>query len=242
MNQIRIEQNLGELDKRDKMAKKIAVSEARVLEASWELLAQDGLEKFSMRKLADLIGIQAPSIYWYFKSKQLLFQAMANQVAREIMLNIHPQGDWKKQLHHYAVTMREQLRIYPCSAQLLMRTLPLESDYLQLLDQFLQPIELLPLTDKEKLNYIVCVINYVLCHELDEYERQQVAIGIGVEDEKLLEGWALKSFDQIPQEKVSIIHRMYTNGLFGEVGTDEMFESGLDILLRGIEQKVIASS
>lgn len=224
------------------MTKKITVSEARVLEASWELLSQDGLEKFSMRKLADLIGIQAPSIYWYFKSKQLLFQAMANQVAREIMSSIHPQGDWKEQLHHYAGTMREQLRIYPCSAQLLMRTLPLESDYLQLLDQFLQPIEPLPLTDKEKLNYVVCIINYVLCHELDEYERQQVAEGMGIEDEQLLEDWAIQAFDQIPQEKVSIIRRMYINGLFGEVGTDEMFESGLDILLRGIEQKVIANS
>ncbi|MFD1991181.1 TetR/AcrR family transcriptional regulator [Paenibacillus nicotianae] len=223
------------------MTKKIAVSEARVLEASWELLSQDGLEKFSMRKLADLIGIQAPSIYWYFKSKQLLFQAMANQVAKEIMLTIHPHGEWKEQLHHYAGTMREQLRIYPCSAQLLMRTLPLESDYLQLLDQFLQPIESLPLTDKEKLNYVLCIINYVLCHELDEYERQQVAVGIGVEDEQLLEDWAIQAFDQIPQEKVSIIRRMYINGLFGEVGTDEMFESGLDILLRGIEQKVIAN-
>jgi len=224
------------------MNKKLSVSEARVLEASWELLAQDGIEKFSMRKLANLIGIQAPSIYWYFKSKQLLFQALANQVAKDILLAIHPQGDWKEQLHDYAVTMRKQLQQYPCSAQLLMQTLPLERDYLQMINQFLQAIEPLPLSDKQKFNYIICVINYVLCHELDEYERRQVETELESETEQSLEQWALHVFEQVPAEKISIIHRMYTNGLFAEVGTDEMFVSGLDILLRGIEQKVIASS
>lgn len=220
------------------MSKKVAISETRVLEASWELLAQDGIEKFSMRKLADLLGIQAPSIYWYFKSKQLLFQALANQVAREILVAAHPQGDWKEQLYHYAVTMRDQLRTFPCSAQLLMRTLPLEKDYLQLIDHFLQSIEPLALTDKEKFNYVICVINYVLCHELDEYERQQVEVSFQKESDNSLEEWTFNVFDQLPEGESSIIHRMYNNGLFAEVGTDEMFDSGLHVFLSGIEQRI----
>lgn len=223
------------------MNKKLVVTEARVLEASWELLTQDGIEKFSMRKLAKLIGIQAPSIYWYFKSKQLLFQALANHVAKDVLLAMEPQGDWKEQLHHYAVTMRNQLKKYPCSAQLLMQTLPLENDYLQMIDQFLQALEPLSLTDKEKFNYIICIINYVLCHELDEYERQQVENELEDENQQSLEEWALRAFEQVPPEKVSIIRRMYTNGLFGEVGTDEMFEAGLDIFLSGIEQRIAAN-
>lgn len=91
------------------------------MEASGEV----GIEKFSMRRLADRLGIQAPSLYWYFKSKQNLYQRLANQVSKIILEEFHSEGDWKEQLTELAGTVRSVLSRYPCSTQLMMMTLPM---------------------------------------------------------------------------------------------------------------------
>lgn len=36
------------------------ISEEKILETSWELLGEGGIETFSMRRLANRLGIQAP--------------------------------------------------------------------------------------------------------------------------------------------------------------------------------------
>lgn len=65
------------------------ISEEKILETSWELLGEGGIETFSMRRLANRLGIQAPSLYWYFKSKQKLYQRLANQVSKMILEEFH---------------------------------------------------------------------------------------------------------------------------------------------------------
>ena len=82
------------------------ISEDKILEASWELLREEGIEKFSIRRLAVRLGIQAPSLYWYFKSKQDLYQRLANQVSKIILEEFHSEGDWKEQLTELAITVR----------------------------------------------------------------------------------------------------------------------------------------
>lgn len=69
------------------------ISEDKILETSWELLGEEGIEKLSMRRLADRLGIQAPSLYWYFKSKQHLYQRLANQVSKMILEEFHSEGN-----------------------------------------------------------------------------------------------------------------------------------------------------
>lgn len=93
------------------------ISEDKILEISWELLGEEGIEKFSMRRLADKLGIQAPSLYWYFKSKQTLYQRLANQISKIILDEFHTEGDWKEQMEGLAVTVRSVLSRYPCSTQ-----------------------------------------------------------------------------------------------------------------------------
>jgi len=104
------------------------ISEDTILGASWELLREEGIEKFTLRRLADRLGIQAPSLYWYFKSKQDLYQRLANQVSKIILEEFHSDGDWKEQLTGLATTVRSVLGRYPCSTQLMMMTLPHEPD------------------------------------------------------------------------------------------------------------------
>ncbi|MBE1445392.1 TetR/AcrR family transcriptional regulator C-terminal domain-containing protein [Paenibacillus sp. OAS669] len=39
-----------------------------------------------------------------------------------------------------------------------------------------------------------------------------------------------------PDSRFQTLHRMHENGMFHNVGSDDMFETGLNIIISGIEQ------
>jgi len=206
------------------------ISEEKIIEASWKLLASQGIEQFTMRSLATELNIQAPTIYWYFKNKQILFQALANEVARKIIRDLPVTGSWRERLQLSIQVIRQKLKEFPCSAQILVKSRP-ESDYLQLFDCMLQMIEPTPLSDKQKFSYVSYVFNFVVHYAIDEYEQRM--IHLTSEDE---------GDTEIKLSQFKLIDRMHEAGLFMLMGSDEMFESGVTLLLDGIEQRVSASS
>ncbi len=51
----------------------------KILEAMFHLVAKQGYEKTSMREIAETAGMQKPSLYYYFKSKEEIFlETIAN--------------------------------------------------------------------------------------------------------------------------------------------------------------------
>ena len=49
-----------------------------VVGAALRLLDRVGIEGLTVRKLAAELGVQAPALYWHFKSKQQLLDEMAS--------------------------------------------------------------------------------------------------------------------------------------------------------------------
>ncbi|WP_369293188.1 TetR/AcrR family transcriptional regulator C-terminal domain-containing protein [Clostridium boliviensis] len=66
------------------------------------------------------------------------------------------------------------MQTFPCSAQLLMQTMPSAPDYVSIYERMLFIIETLSLSDKDKFSSIACFMNYILAFELDAYERNKV--------------------------------------------------------------------
>ncbi len=58
------------------------------LEAALKLLDEVGVEKVTMRALATALGVQAPSLYYYYQSRQALLDAIAETIARSAMEDI----------------------------------------------------------------------------------------------------------------------------------------------------------
>ncbi|GIO62570.1 transcriptional regulator [Paenibacillus sp. SSG-1] len=216
------------------------ISEDRILEASWELLGEEGIEKFSMRRLADRLGIQAPSIYWYFKSKQNLYQRLANQVSKIILEEYHAEGDWKEQLKELAVTVRSVLGRYPCSTQLMMLTLPHEPDIIRFTNRMLLCVESTPLEQEQKMQVVLTLMNYIFNFVLDDYEHQRNVSAIVKEHgEGALPGEEMiRLLDSMSETDAGLFRRMFKNGLFELMGTDKAFEFGLKLILLGIEQVI----
>ncbi|MFP4975225.1 TetR/AcrR family transcriptional regulator [Paenibacillus sp. CN-4] len=214
------------------------ISEDKILEASWELLGEEGIEKLSMRRLADRLGIQAPSLYWYFKSKQKLYQRLANQVSKIILEEFHAEGDWKEQLTELAVTIRSVLSRYPCSTQLMMMTLPHEPDIIRFTNQMLLCVESTPLKQEQKMQVVTTLVNYVYYFVLDNYQHERSVSEI-VKDQGAAPGEEVAQLlDTMGETDVGLFRRMFTNGLFELMGTDRAFEFGLRLILLGIEQVI----
>jgi AcrR family transcriptional regulator len=70
---------------RDRRAERREATRAEILEAAWELARTHGLTGFSLRDVARLIGMQPPSLYWYFDSKQAVYDAMFVQGNRQLL-------------------------------------------------------------------------------------------------------------------------------------------------------------
>lgn len=216
------------------------ISEDKILEASWKLLGEVGIEKFSMRRLADRLGIQAPSLYWYFKSKQNLYQRLANQVSKIILEEFHSEGDWKEQLTELAGTVRSVLSRYPCSTQLMMMTLPHEPDIIRFTNRMMFCVESTPLEQEQKMQVITTFVNYVYFFVLDAYEHQRNVSGIIKEHgaEALPGEEMIRLLDSMSETEAGLFRRMFKSGLFKLMGTDRAFEFGLKLILLGIEQVI----
>jgi TetR/AcrR family transcriptional regulator, tetracycline repressor protein len=79
-----------------------------VLAGALALLDAEGLEGLTMRKLAAQLGVQAGALYWHFKHKQALLDAMADAVLAEAD-GPPPQGTWEQQLAELGARLRRAL-------------------------------------------------------------------------------------------------------------------------------------
>lgn len=215
------------------------ISEDKILEASWELLGEEGMEKLSMRRLADRLGIQAPSLYWYFKSKQHLYQRLANQVSKIIMEEFHSDGDWKEQLTGLAATIRNVLTRYPCSTQLMMMTLPHDPDIIRFNNRMLLCVEATPLKQEQKIIVVTTLVNYVFYFVLDNYQHEQNVSTILEENPEAVPGEGMiRLLDGMSEADAGLFRNMFTKGLFDLMGSDRAFEFGVRVILLGIEQVI----
>jgi AcrR family transcriptional regulator len=67
------------LPKRNRVAERREATRAEILEAAWELAQEQGLAGFTLRDLAERVGMRAPSLYTHFKSKHAIYDAMFGQ-------------------------------------------------------------------------------------------------------------------------------------------------------------------
>jgi AcrR family transcriptional regulator len=78
---------------RDRRAERREATRAEILDAAWELARTQGLAGVSLRDVAHRIGMRPPSLYWYFDSKQAIYDAMFAEANRQLLARLAEQ-DW----------------------------------------------------------------------------------------------------------------------------------------------------
>lgn len=78
---------------RDRRAERREATQAEILEAAWELARTQGLAGLSLRDVARKIGMRPPSLYWYFESKNAIYDAMFAEGNQQLLTRLAEQ-DW----------------------------------------------------------------------------------------------------------------------------------------------------
>jgi AcrR family transcriptional regulator len=67
------------IPKRDRLAERREATRVEILDAAWDLAQEKGLAEFTLRELAERVGMRAPSLYTHFGSKHAIYDAMFGQ-------------------------------------------------------------------------------------------------------------------------------------------------------------------
>lgn len=92
-----------------------SLSRQEILEAAREIVERDGLRQLSMPTLAAQLKSGVTSIYWYFRSKDALVDALAQQVLSDVHQQVPPIGDgpWDQELITYFEAFHDLLQALP---------------------------------------------------------------------------------------------------------------------------------
>jgi TetR/AcrR family tetracycline transcriptional repressor len=95
----------------------------QVVETAVVLLDEVGLESLTLRKVATRLGVQAPALYWYVKSKQDLLDQIAVAIAAEPPERPPPAREaWHNRLARHAHEVHELLLRHRDGAMLAAQT------------------------------------------------------------------------------------------------------------------------
>ena len=92
-------------------APRAALTPARIVEAALSLIADDGLDAFSTRKLGERLGCEAMSIYHHFPSKKHLLDALVDHAISSI--EVGPEHDPVERLRHLLRSYRAMANRWP---------------------------------------------------------------------------------------------------------------------------------
>jgi TetR/AcrR family transcriptional regulator, tetracycline repressor protein len=102
-----------------------------VIATALRLLDEVGMEGLTMRKLADALKVQAPSLYWHFANKDALLEGMADALMEPVAVN-NPEGEaWDVRLERIARELRDALLSRRDAARVFAGTYPLSDNVLR---------------------------------------------------------------------------------------------------------------
>ena len=94
------------------MARKSQLSKERILAAAGKVVADEGLDALSMRRLAQELDVWPMSVYRYFQDKDELLDAVAASAAGEFELP-SARGSWRTQITRLLEDARGRLAADP---------------------------------------------------------------------------------------------------------------------------------
>lgn len=114
------------------------VNRDMVARAGLKLLNEVGLEQLTLRLLAKELKIQAPTVYWHFKSKEELIDEMATMVLAEGARQLVPakhSADWSAWAAAFGGGLRKTLLAYRDGARMVAGSRLTNTEYMKTVER-----------------------------------------------------------------------------------------------------------
>ncbi|WP_232662926.1 TetR/AcrR family transcriptional regulator C-terminal domain-containing protein [Pseudonocardia sp. TRM90224] len=95
------------------------LTRAVIVEAAIRLIDDDGLDGLTVRRCAALLGVQNPALYWHFRDKRELLDAVADEIVRSAGMGPPREGEsWQEWLLRRGRGYRDALRAHRDGARI----------------------------------------------------------------------------------------------------------------------------
>ncbi|GAK48311.1 TetR family transcriptional regulator [Secundilactobacillus oryzae JCM 18671] len=197
--------------------------------------AESSFEKFSMRHVARDLHIDVSTLYWYFKNKQEILQAMADVIIAEVKFP-SSELDWTTQLKQLFGNLFDVYQKYPSSAVLMAGTIPSSSTRLQLIDHAIGIMADAGI-EEETANIALTSIDFLLTGltidlATESRFRRQIA---DQKDRGLADQVAL--IRQRVQDQ-NLHHMAASVRIRNSLSAKQQFEMGISIIIEGLKSKL----
>ena len=197
----------------------------RVLEAALQLIDQEGLEGFSMRKLGAMLGVEAMSLYNHVESKGALFDGVIELLIVQAPYPEKPDTTPREELWTFAHAFRDVLRAHPRVLPL-VATSPLRTPAtLAILDRLLETVQRTQITGVQAIYALQCLVGFIVGHTL---------LGMGTLPVAGLEPGpnGPTVWQQFPAEHYPTLHAMLPE--IAHWNADHEFDFGLQALFQSL--------
>jgi AcrR family transcriptional regulator len=203
-----------------------------VVRAALKLLDREGLEGFTLRKVAAEIGVQAPTLYWRFRNKQDLVDEMATQVlvdvGAELVKAPLPTG-WPELTRLVARTLRAMLLRYRDGARMVAGTRVRSAEVYPVMEATLRVFADQGIAPGAAALCFKTVTDFVIGFTI---EQQAVTPKPG----ERTPGYEPQTRDALVDPELYPLSRSLSPTLFAD--DDQMFDRGLELIIAGFAQEV----
>jgi TetR/AcrR family transcriptional regulator, tetracycline repressor protein len=160
----------------------MGLDRAKVVAAGLQLLNKTGLDGLTLRRLAGEMGVQAPAIYWHFRSKQELLDHMATAVLLEAAEEggIAPRARWDRSVMDSSRRFRRVLLRYRDGAKMVSGTRAMDNALYAAMEASLRVLAGAGFTQSQSVAALSTVYSYVIGFVIEE---QAVCPAPGERDE-----------------------------------------------------------
>jgi AcrR family transcriptional regulator len=96
----------------------VGLSKELIVEAALGLMDEHGQEWLTMRRLADHLGVAAPTLYWHVANRSDLMDAAVDLALGGGALPISDDPDWRVRMATFMRSLRTRLTAHPCVTEL----------------------------------------------------------------------------------------------------------------------------
>jgi len=213
------------------------IDRERIVCVALALLDEVGLDGLNMRRLADRLGITAPTLYWYLRDKEELLGLLADAISGEVST---PDADmpWRARLEALLWEQRCVLLAHRDAARIVSGTIPVGQQRLRRIDVALEALRAAGFEGLDAVRAGRLLGDYVTTFVMEEATEAALTAGAAGQDngEEGVPTPASSPFAAIPAETYPSIA-----ALAGHLATpdgDGRFRFGLTVLFDGLERQL----